>query len=215
MSEIRVNNVIADNGLDAVNFTKGINATGIVTATSFSGNVTGNVTGNITGNVTSDRIIPTGGVPSDSGTNPLYLGAGGVVQVLYAQTRSQQSTTSTTFTDATNLFVDITPKFSTSKILIQFHTVAQISGNRARFDIHKSTTNARLSAHPGGNNTDHGISAFEGNNINHVVNFSIMDIAGTTNNIRYKVQFNNTGGSTTYIQGGYSVGTLTVMELSA
>ncbi len=52
--------------------------------------------------------------------------------------------------------------FSTSKILIQFHTVAQISGNRARFDIHKSTTNARLSAHPGGNNTDHGISAFEG-----------------------------------------------------
>ena len=38
MSEIRVNNVIADNGLDAVNFTKGINvSSGIVTATSFSG----------------------------------------------------------------------------------------------------------------------------------------------------------------------------------
>ena len=162
-----------------------------------------------------DKIIPVDGVPSDSGTNPLYLGAGGVVQVLYAQTRTQQSTTSTTFTDATNLFVDITPKFSTSKILIQFHTVAQISGNRARFDIHKSTTNARLSAHPGGNNTDHGISAFEGNNINHSVNFTIMDTAGTTNNIRYKLQFNNTGGSTTYINASYSVGTLTVMELSA
>ena len=42
-----------------------------------------------------------------------------------------------------------------------------------------------------------------------------MDIAGTTSNIRYKVQFNNTGGSTTFIQGGYSVGALTVMELSA
>ena len=162
-----------------------------------------------------DKIIPVDGVPSDSGTNPLYLGAGGVVQVVYAQTRTQQSTTSTTFTDATNLFVDITPKFSTSKILIQFHTVAQISGNRARFDIHKSTTNARLSAHPGGNNTDHGISAFEGNNINHSVNFTIMDTAGTTSNIRYKAQFNNTQGSTTYVQGGYSVGTLTVMELSA
>jgi len=39
MSEIRVNNVIADNGLDAVNFSKGINATGIVTATSFSGTI--------------------------------------------------------------------------------------------------------------------------------------------------------------------------------
>ena len=162
-----------------------------------------------------DKIIPVDGVPSDSGTNPLYLGAGGVVQVVYAQTRTQQQTTSSTYVDATNLFVDITPKFSTSKMLITVHTVAQISGNRARFDIHKSTTNARLSAHPSSNNTDHGITAFEGNNINHSVNFSIMDTAGTTNNIRYKVQFNNTGGSTTFIQGGYSVGTLTVMELSA
>jgi len=162
-----------------------------------------------------DRILPVDGAPSDSGSNPLYLGAGGVVQVVYAQTRSQQQSTSQTFTDATNLFVDITPKFSTSKMLIQFHTVGQITGSRARFDIHKSTTNARLSAHPSSNNTDHGITAFEGSGINHSVNFSIMDTAGTTNNIRYKVQFNNTGGNTTFIQATYSVGTLTVMELSA
>ena len=74
---------------------------------------------------------------------------------------------------------------------------------------------SRSCAHPSSNNTDHGITAFEGNNINHSVNFSIMDIAGTTNNIRYKVQFNNTGGNNTYIQANYSVGTLTVMELSA
>ena len=162
-----------------------------------------------------DRILPVDGAPSDSGSNPLYLGAGGVVQVVYAQTRTQQSITSSSFTDATNLFVDITPKFSTSKMLITFHTVAQVSSGRARFDIHKSTTNARISAHPGGNNTDHGISAFEGNGINHVVHFTIMDTAGTTSNIRYKLQFNNTNGSQTFIQAGYSVGTLTVMELSA
>ena len=162
-----------------------------------------------------DKIVPVDGVPSDSGSNPLYLGAGGVVQVVYAQTRTQQVTTSTTFTDADNLFVDITPKFSTSKMLITVHTVGQVGGNRARFDIHKSTTNARVSAHPGGNNTDHGISAFEGNGINHVVHFTIMDTAGTTSNIRYKLQFNNTNGSQTFIQAGYSVGTLTVMELSA
>ena len=37
MSEIRVNNVIADNGLDAVNFSKGINvSSGIITATNVS-----------------------------------------------------------------------------------------------------------------------------------------------------------------------------------
>ena len=162
-----------------------------------------------------DKIVPVDGVPSDSGSNPLYLGAGGVVQVVYAQTRSQQQTTSSTYVDANGLFVDITPKFSTSKMLITVHTVAQISGNRARFDIHKSTTNSRLSGNPSDDGTNYGITAFEGNNINHSVNFSIMDIAGTTSNIRYKLQFLNAGGSTVYIQGNYSVGTLTVMELSA
>ena len=76
MSEIRVNNVIADNGLDAVNFSKGINvSSGIITATTFSGNVNGNVN--------TDRIIPTGGVPSG--------GAGGVIQVKQAVSTDTRS----------------------------------------------------------------------------------------------------------------------------
>ena len=37
MSEIRVENIIGETGLDAVKFTKGVNVTGIVTATSFAG----------------------------------------------------------------------------------------------------------------------------------------------------------------------------------
>ena len=83
MSEIRVNNVIADNGLDAVNFSKGINvSSGIITATTFSGNVTGN----ITGNVTSDRIIPTGGVPSGGG--------GGIVRMQIANSTTNEQNTS-------------------------------------------------------------------------------------------------------------------------
>ena len=36
MSEIRVTNIIGETGVDAVNFTKGINATGIITATNIS-----------------------------------------------------------------------------------------------------------------------------------------------------------------------------------
>ena len=37
MSEIRVTNIIGETGTDAVQFTKGISATGVVTATSFKG----------------------------------------------------------------------------------------------------------------------------------------------------------------------------------
>ena len=49
MSQINVNNIRAKDGVSAVGFPGGINATGVVTATSFSGNLTGNLTGNVTG----------------------------------------------------------------------------------------------------------------------------------------------------------------------
>ena len=53
MSEIRVTNIIGESGLDAVNFTKGINvSSGVVTATTFSGSgasLTSLPAGNLTG----------------------------------------------------------------------------------------------------------------------------------------------------------------------
>ena len=220
MSEIRVTSVVGENGGDRVGLTTGLTVGPLTGTTGIGATITHHGHAQFAGvctatSVSTNKIIPTGGVPSDSGSNPLYLGAGGVVQTVYAQTRTQQTTTSSTYVDATNLFVDITPKFSTSKMLITVHTVAQISGNRARFDIHKSTTNSRLSGNPSDDGTNYGISAFEGANINHVVSFNIIDIAGTTSNIRYKLQFNNTGGSTTYVNASYSVGTITVQELSS
>ena len=139
--------------------------------------------------------------------------SGSIIQVAYAQTKTQQSSTSQSFINATNMFVDISPRFSTSQIIITVHTVAQISGNRARFDIHKSTTNSRISGHSGDDGTNYGISAFEGNAINHVVHFTIRDTANTTETIRYKLQFVNTGSSQTFVQANYSVGTITVMEI--
>ena len=139
--------------------------------------------------------------------------AGSILQVGYAQTKTQQVTTSQSFINANDMFVDISPRFSTSQMIITVHTVGQVSGNRARFDIHKSTTNSRISDHTNDNNQDYSISAFEGNAINHVVHFTMRDTADTTALIRYQLQFNNTGGSQTFVQGNYSVGTITVMEI--
>jgi len=69
MSEIRVNNVIADNGLDAVNFSKGINvSSGIITATSFSGSGA-----NLT---TLPAANLTGTLPAISGANLTGLSSG-------------------------------------------------------------------------------------------------------------------------------------------
>ena len=62
-----------------------------------------------------DKIVPTSGVPTGGG--------GGVVQVIFGSTtapaaQTNAATTQTTLTD-TNLTASITPKFSTSKILVQ------------------------------------------------------------------------------------------------
>ena len=45
MSEIRVNTIKSEDGASPISFNKGINVTGVATATSFVGDVTGNVTG--------------------------------------------------------------------------------------------------------------------------------------------------------------------------
>ena len=139
--------------------------------------------------------------------------AGSIIQVVYAQTKTQQSMSSNSWTNATDMFVDISPRFASSKMLITVHTVAQVTGNRARFDIHKSTTNSRISDHANDNGVNYGISAFEGSNINHVVSFTIRDTANTTDIIRYQLQYINTHGSQSFVQAGYSVGTITVMEI--
>ena len=71
MSQINVNNIRAKDGVGAVGFPGGINATGVVTATSFSGNLTGNVTGNLTGNVTGNTSGTAGGL---TGTPNITVG---------------------------------------------------------------------------------------------------------------------------------------------
>ena len=50
MSEIRVNTIKSEDGGSPVTFSKGINVTGVATATSFVGDLTGDVTGALTGN---------------------------------------------------------------------------------------------------------------------------------------------------------------------
>ena len=49
MSEIRVNTIKSEDGAQPIAFNKGINVTGVTTATSFVGALTGNVTGNCSG----------------------------------------------------------------------------------------------------------------------------------------------------------------------
>jgi len=63
-----------------------------------------------------DKIVPVDGAPSGGG--------GGIVQVKCTTKQDMFDTSSTSFVDVTGLSVSITPKFSTSKMLVTVHVFA-------------------------------------------------------------------------------------------
>ena len=63
-----------------------------------------------------DKIIPTAGVPTGGG--------GGIIQIKQAYKTDQTTMSSTSMADISGLSVSITPKFTTSKILVTAHVYA-------------------------------------------------------------------------------------------
>ena len=79
MSQINVNTIKNKSGSGAPNFPSGATVTGVVTATSFTGNLTGNVTGGVTGDVVGDL---TGDVTGNvTGTASLASGLTGIPSI--------------------------------------------------------------------------------------------------------------------------------------
>jgi len=164
-----------------------------------------------------DKIIPTTGVPSGSG----ILGGGGVIQVVSMDLVSTAATTSTSYVDVTNFNLSITPKFTTSRILVIMSCrVNSSSGSSAntRSSLRISRGSTPISNHFVGHFIGDG-GASDRNNYESVcmVNFDNPD---TTSATTYKVEMASDNSScTTSITGGAGDGshrsTLTLMEVSA
>ena len=58
-----------------------------------------------------DSILPVDGAPTNGG--------GGIIQIVHTNTSDHTYSNSTSYTDITGVTATITPKFSSSKILIQ------------------------------------------------------------------------------------------------
>ena len=70
MSEIRVNTIKSEDGASPISFNKGVNVTGVATATSFVGDLTGDVTGNTSGTaggLSGTPNITVGNITASSG----------------------------------------------------------------------------------------------------------------------------------------------------
>ena len=189
MSEIRVENIVGETGTDAVKFTKGINVTGVTTATSFSGsgaNLTSLPAANLTG-----------ALPAISGANLTGVSAGKVLQVLSTNGGSSAQTTSGSC-QATGLSQAITMTSASNKVLVTASgTVNNGSADAGGyFTLYRGSTNLATN----GDN----IAGFWGednsNNITTTITMTFLDTPGTGTHT-YAVYYKVWGGGS--IRWGY------------
>ena len=152
-----------------------------------------------------DKIIPTAGVPTGGG--------GGIIQVKQFTTTNTanggflMSTSSSSFT-ATPLLLAITPKFSTSKILINVNTSSYNGGSgHTAYTIYRDSTNL------GG--STYGMADFTGSHNWRPFSMMFLDSPSTTSSVTYRV-YGRTTNNTLYFGGdGDMVNAITLMEVSA
>ena len=214
MSEIRVENIIGETGVDAVKFTKGINVTGIVTATNVS----------IGSSVTATSFF-------GSGAGLSGVSAGKILQVV-SVTKTDVFSTSTTgsYVDITGLTVNITPTKANSNILVMAVIGCFVSGDASSIalttgdgtaiiqgDIVSGKDSVSTGAYAGGNSTG---EAWYGNNPAPI--FKLHDPSYSLGNtLTYKCRVKGNTG-TTYVNrnqsdsGQYAfrtASTITLMEV--
>ena len=149
-----------------------------------------------------DKIVPIDGAPADGG--------GGIIQVIH-DTYSTESSSSSGSYAASGLTLNITPKFSTSKVLVCFNLPLQSGAHnlRAAVGLHRGGSQIYLAQRE---------SLFNGSSSNNseTVSGMFLDSPATTSTLTYDVRVRVSGGSGTFYWAVSStVCTLTAMEVSA
>ena len=158
-----------------------------------------------------DKIVPTDGVPTGGG--------GGIIQVKQTVDNTTETITDTNYNDAGSLSVSITPKFSSSKILIMATTNVQTFRNNQETTggLRLLRDSTEIIEYPYAFVLECGTST-NGRifyNTNHSATY--LDSPNTTSAVTYKVQLKVYGTSNnnrlSYNQNS-SKSTITVMEVS-
>ena len=170
-----------------------------------------------------DKIVPIDGAPTSGG--------GGIVQIVYGEKSGEVTSTLTTFVD-TGLEATITPKFTTSKILVvidqPYHMSRSTDKCSGGFKVLRGSTEIATpngTAASGGENPYACSFDFGGTSSASIIDrwtWIKLDEPASTSALVYKVQMacqtgNNSGriraqyGGTSGAQKGY----ITLMEISA
>ena len=162
-----------------------------------------------------DKIVPVDGVPTGGG--------GGIVQVKCTTKQDMFDTSSTSFVDVTGLSVSITPKFSTSKILVTVNVFASCEDAailRLMFDstaVGNGTASDQDANHQG-----FAMVRQDDGNLGSGYGIQLLHTPGDTSSHTYKIQ--GRASSSSYALGinrridnqNYSLSSsISVMEVSA
>lgn len=161
--------------------------------------------------------------PSVAGTNTITLPAstgtvlttgspqsGGVIQVVNSAFTTSVSTTSASFVAVSGFSASITPKFSTSKILVLITAQTQSTTTNSNFTIYRNG-----STNLGDATTGFGYFTGGGGNINIMASFSYQDSPATTSATTYALYYKTGGGQTLAVNNGAAVSSITLMEIAA
>ncbi len=163
-----------------------------------------------------DKIVPVDGVPTGGG--------GGIIQVVQTIKKDQFTTSNNTsnYTDITGLSATITPKFNTSKIMVECHIYNSNSNAVNFFRVLRGST---FIEQPSGTSSSgagynaHGFAYFD-HSFQDTTVIKILDSPATTSSTTYKVQMAVTGATGTInkfynTSNYYGISTIQLYEVSA
>ena len=144
-----------------------------------------------------DKIKPVDGVSTDSGNNRY---GGGIIQVVQSYGNGAETQTSSTSYVATGTAATITPKFSTSKIMVEV-----MGGTCSPYQNQGMNVSVYRSINGGSFTALHGVSGRPSNSLWRVYCNSgrvqmgcaikVLDAPATTNSVEYKVYIASIGGN--------------------
>ena len=136
-----------------------------------------------------DKILPVDGAPTGGG--------GGIVQVKCTTKQDMFDTSSTSFVDVTGLSVSITPKFSTSKMLVTVHVFASCEDASVLRLLFDSTAvgNGNSADTGGANNQGFAMVRQDDGNLGSGYGIQLLHTPGDTSSHTYKIQGRATNSS--------------------
>ena len=164
-----------------------------------------------------DKILPVDGAPTGGG--------GGIVQVKCTTKQDMFDTSSTSYVDVTGLSVSITPKFSTSKILVTVNVFANCEDASVLRLMFDSTPigNGDSADSGGADNQGFAMVRQDDGNLGSGYGVQVLHTPGDTSSHTYKIQARASAGGSAPLginrridNQNYSLSSsISVMEVSA